>query len=103
MHGIRRKFWLFAKDSMLNAGVAIINPDYDPTEAYYQKILITHTERICSYDETRSELDCTRPRKGRGDRYIRDGKDDDGEVIVIKSSKSASVICGRLGTLNPKP
>jgi len=55
------EYFEVAKDVLLNAGVAIINPDYDPTEVYSQYILITHPERICSYDETRSELDCTRP------------------------------------------
>jgi hypothetical protein len=91
------------KDVLLDAGVAIINSEYDLTEVYSQEILITHLERICSYDETRLELDCTRPGKGKGDRYIKAGKDDDGEVIVTKSSKIASAMCERLGDGRPLP
>ena len=34
-----------ATDVLLDAGVAIVNPDYDPNEAYSQEILITHPER----------------------------------------------------------
>jgi hypothetical protein len=55
-----------AKEVLLNTIVSMINPDYDPTEVYSQEILITHPGRICSYDETRLELDCTKPRKGKG-------------------------------------
>ncbi len=83
---------------MLTTGVAKINPDYDPAEVFSQEIIITAPERICSYDETRVKMDCTKPCKGKGDRFIKgSGKEDDGEVIVTKSSKTATVVCGRLG------
>ena len=47
-------------------------------------------------------MDCTKPGKGKGDRFIK-SKEDDGEVIVTKSSKTASAICGRLGDGRPLP
>jgi hypothetical protein len=48
-----------AKGVLLNAGVALVNPDYDPDLPYSQEILITKPERIWPYDETKMELDCT--------------------------------------------
>ena len=59
--------------------------------------MITHPERICSYDETKMELDCTKGGKGNGDRTVRAGATDDGTTVVTKSSKCASAVCGRLG------
>ncbi len=60
-----------ARDVMLDARVAARIPDYDPEIPYREQILITHPERICSYDETKMELDCTKGGAGRRDRYIR--------------------------------
>jgi hypothetical protein len=37
----------------------------------------------------------------KGDPYIKADKDDDGEVIVTKSSKTAAAIFGRLGDGRP--
>jgi hypothetical protein len=42
---------------LIDAGVAIINLDYAPTVPYSEELLITRLERICSYDETKVELD----------------------------------------------
>jgi hypothetical protein len=81
---------------MLDAGMAVRNPDYDPQSPYSEKILITHPERICPYDETKMELDCTKGGAIKRDRYIRGPKDDE-ETIVTKSSWCASAACGRLG------
>ena len=77
-------------------GVAKINPDHDLDEVYSQEIIVTAPERIFSYDESRMEMDCTEPGKGKGKRFIKSVKDDDGEVIVTKSSKTATSVCGRL-------
>ena len=35
-----------SKGALLKAGVAILNPDYNPELPYSQEILITHPERI---------------------------------------------------------
>ena len=86
-----------ARDVLLDAGVAIRNPDYDPNIPYSEEIFIIHPERICSYDETKCELDCTRGGAGKKDRLVRAGAEDDGEAVVTKSSKCASAACGRLG------
>ena len=94
------EYFEIAKDVMLTSDVAKINPDYDPDEVYSQEIIITAVERVCAYDETRMEMDCTKPGKGKGDRFIK-GKEDDGEAIVTKSSKTATAVCGRLGDERP--
>jgi hypothetical protein len=41
---------------LLNAGVAVVNPDFDPELPYSQELMITEPARICSYDETKVEL-----------------------------------------------
>ncbi len=81
---------------LLKAGVAVLNPDFDPEKPYSKKLIITKPERICSYDETRVELDCTKGGQGNKDRTLR-VPDDDGTTVVTKSDKSASAVCGRLG------
>jgi hypothetical protein len=81
----------------LSAGVAVVNPEYDPELPYSQKILITKPERICSLDESKMKLDCTRGGLGKKYQTIRDGPDDDGATVVTKSDKCASAVCGRLG------
>jgi len=86
-----------AKNVLLKAGVAVVNPHYDPNLPYSQEILITKPARICSYDETKMELDSTRGFKGRNDKTIRNSPEDDGTMISTKSDKCASAVCGRLG------
>jgi len=82
---------------LINAGVAINNPTDDPSEPYSEKLIIVAPERICSYDETRVELDCTDPSKGLTGRIVRAGTKNDGTSLVTKSSKTASAVCSRLG------
>ena len=91
------KYYEVAKGVLLKAGVAELNPSYDPSLEYSEEILITHPERICSYDETKVELDCTSGGKGKTDTFIRDGPTDDGTGVVTKTGKCASAACGRLG------
>ncbi len=82
---------------LLKAGVAVLNPDFDPVVPYSQEILITHPERIWSYDETKMELDCTKGGKGKSDAIVTSGSGDDNIVVVTKSNKCASAVCSRLG------
>jgi hypothetical protein len=82
---------------LLKAGVAEANPDYDPMVPYSQQILITKPQQICSFDETKIELDCTKGGKGKGDTIVKTGPTDDGTAVVTKSDKCASAVCGRLG------
>ena len=53
-----------ARDVLINAGVAKLNADFDPDVPFSEEIVITRPERICSYDETKMELDCTRGGSG---------------------------------------
>jgi len=86
-----------SKGVLLKAGVSVVNPDYDPEVPYSQEILITHPERICSYDQTKMELECAKGGKGRKDWTLKAGPDDDGTTVVTKSDKCAFAVCGRLG------
>ncbi len=81
---------------LLKAGVAVLNPDFDPELSYSEELIITKPERICSFDETKVELDCTKGGKGKKDRTSR-VPNDDGTTVVTKSDKCASAVCGRLG------
>ena len=85
-----------AKGVLIKAGVAVLNPDFDPEKPYSEELIITKPGQIGSYDETRVELDCTRGGKGKKDRTLR-VQNDDGTTVVTKSDKSASAVCGRLG------
>ena len=67
------KSFKVAKDVVLKAGVAVLNEDFDPNKPYSEEILITAPKRICSYDETRMELDCTSGANGKTDMVIRAG------------------------------
>ena len=96
------EYFEVGKDIALTSGVAKINPDYDPEAVYSEEILITSPERICSYDETRMKIDCTKPGKGKSVQFIRT-MEKDGEVIVTHSSKTASAVCGRLDDGGPLP
>eukprot|EP00873_Tetraselmis_striata_P008858 jgi/Tetstr1/429122/TSEL_019084.t1 len=56
-----------AKGVLLKAGVARVNPNFQLDVPYSLEILITHPERITSYDESKLELDCIKGGKGKGD------------------------------------
>jgi hypothetical protein len=86
-----------ARDVLVNAGVAVHNREFNSGVPFSEKLLIVAPERICSYDETRVELDCTNPCKDESDCIIGDGVKDDGTSIVTKSSKSPTAVCGHLG------
>eukprot|EP00873_Tetraselmis_striata_P035901 jgi/Tetstr1/456165/TSEL_042933.t1 len=66
---------------MLNAGVAVRNPDYEPTVLCSEMPTITHPERIFSF-----ALDCAKGGKRKGDRIVRDGRHDWGEGLSTKSA-----------------
>jgi len=85
-----------AKGVLLDAGVVVCNPDYDPTFPYSEELLFTRPDRICSYDETKPELYSPKGGAGKRDRAIRDRFNDDGEVVVTNSGRYASAACGRL-------
>ena len=85
-----------ARDVLLDAGIAVRNPNYDPLVPYSEEFLITRPWMMCSFDETKMELDFTRGGAGSRDRFIRT-EEDDGEAVVTKSSCSTSAACGRLG------
>ena len=90
-------YYEIAEGVLRKAGVAEINQDYDPHVPYSEPLIITHPERILSYDETKVELDCTKGGKGGSDRVVRAGPGDDGETVVTKTGKCASAACGRTG------
>ena len=73
-----------AKGVLLDAGLVVCNPGYDSAVSYSKELLITRLERICSYDETKVELDCTKSGAGSRVRCIRDGSENDGEAVVTK-------------------
>jgi hypothetical protein len=86
-----------AKGVLLDAGGVVCNLYYDPRVPYYEELLITRPERVCSYEEMKVELDYAKGGTGIRDRCIRDGFMDDGKVVVTKSEMCALVARGRLG------
>ena len=85
-----------AKYVLLDVGVAVQNPHYYPQVPFSEEVSITRPERICSYDETKMELDCTKGGAGKRYRFV-NPIDDDGEMVVTKSSSCVSDTCGLLG------
>ncbi len=41
-------YFVVARDVLLNAGVAMLNPDFNPAVAYSPEIIIINPERICT-------------------------------------------------------
>lgn len=39
-----------AKGVLLKAGVAVLNPDFEPEKPYSEEVIITKPTRICSYE-----------------------------------------------------
>ena len=75
-------YFEMARDVLFDAGGAIRNSDFDPEIPYSEEIMITHPERIRSYDETKVELDCTRAGASKRDPCIREVRfpDDGGRM-----------------------
>jgi len=96
MENLERYFEV-ARDVLLNAGVAVSNPDNASNLPYSQELISTVPEKICSYKDTKMEMDCTKAGKGNDDKTIRDGVEDGNTAIVTKSSKCGSAVCDRLG------
>jgi hypothetical protein len=82
----------------VKAGVARVNHDYNPNVEGSEPIFIDKPHLIASFDETKVALDSTTTSKGKQDRGLRVGVEDDGECFVTKWSSCATVVCGRLGT-----
>ncbi len=83
-------YFEISKGVLSNTGVAVVNLDYDPNVPYSEEILITKPERICFYDETKMQLDCTRGGKGRTYNNVRWIPEDDGTTVATKSDKCTS-------------
>lgn len=98
-----KQYFEVAAQVLIDAGVAVANRRYEAGTPYSEPIVIIHPERICSYDETRLELDCTKGGKGKVDRIVRGGMDDDGSCLATKSSNTATTACGRTGDGKPLP
>jgi hypothetical protein len=84
--------------------VARVNPDYDdPNVEGNEPIFIDNPHLIASFDEAKAALDSITSNKGKQDRGLRAGVEDDGECFVTKSSSCATVMCGRLGNREALP
>lgn len=63
-------------DALVEAGVAVRNPDYDPEAAAgttaAEPVFITSPDRIVSFDETRVEADMTHAARGKRERGLFD-------------------------------
>ena len=92
-----RTYYDVAAGVLTIAGVAEPNTSFNPNLPYSEQLIITHPERIVSFDESKLEVDGTRGGKGKTDRITRVGIEDDGECTVPKSDKVATATCGRIG------
>jgi hypothetical protein len=79
------------------AGVARVNPDYDPNVKGSEPIFIDKLHLISSFNGTKVALNSTTTSKGKQDRGLRAGVEDDGGCFVTTSSSCSTVVCRRLG------
>lgn len=98
-----KQYFEVAAQVLIDAGVVVANRRYEAGTPYSEPLVIIHPKRICSYDETRVELDCTKGGKGKVDRIVRGGMDDDGSCLATKSNNTATTACGRTGDGKPLP
>ena len=84
-------------DTLVEEGIAIRNPDFDPDVPYSNPITIVHPERLISYDETDASLDQSAATKAGTTRTVRVGRGDNGQVLATKSSVHVTAVGGRIG------
>jgi hypothetical protein len=87
--------------ALVCAGVAKWNPDFvegnDPDSRAGQPIIITHPERIFSFDESRVELDMTKASKAKQERTIVDitvPREERGETLAAKGGLNGTGVGG---------
>ena len=84
------------EDTFLEAGIAVKNPDHDPTKPLDEPIKITHPQLLFSWDESKASLDMKQGGKSKGERIVKvDG--DGGETIANQGGGEASIVCGSYG------
>ncbi|KAK3262903.1 hypothetical protein CYMTET_28269 [Cymbomonas tetramitiformis] len=81
-------------DALVEAGLAVANPDWVHDDPDSCMIHITKPDRLFSFDETRLTMDCTDSSKSRQHRIVKTGKADDGEVLVNKGGGVATGVGG---------
>jgi hypothetical protein len=91
-------YFVVCAEVLVKAGVAHVNPSYDPNVKGSELVFIDKPHLVASFDETKVALDSTTASKGKQDRGLRAWVEDDEECFVTKSSSCATVVCGRVGT-----
>jgi hypothetical protein len=67
---------------LVKAGVAHLNPNYDPNVKGSEPVFINKPHLNASFDETKVALDSTTASKGKQDRGLRAWMEDDGECFM---------------------
>ncbi|KAK3248159.1 hypothetical protein CYMTET_42368 [Cymbomonas tetramitiformis] len=88
------KHYEVVADALVEAKLAVPNPDFDESDPDSCKIHITKPKRVLSFDETRLTMDCTESSKSKQERIVKPEKEDDGEVLVNKGGGVASGVGG---------
>ncbi|KAK3263638.1 hypothetical protein CYMTET_27571 [Cymbomonas tetramitiformis] len=92
-------------NTLVDAGLAVCNPDFEEADPDSVMIHITKPERVMSFDETRLSTDCTESSKARYRRsgHLKTGKGDEGEALANKGGGVATGVGGSLANGNSLP
>ena len=93
-------YYNVAQNVLLESGIAVVNPDFDPDVEYSQPILIPEENRwrILSYDETDVSLGTDHTSKKKSNKTVVGlAGEDDGAVVTYKSSGKITATAGRNG------
>ena len=96
-----RDWYTMLATALVDAGVAIVNPDYDasadPESRAGQPIIITHPDRIFSFDESRVEMDMTKASKAKQERTLVDKtvpRQERNETLAAKGGQNGTGVGG---------
>ena len=78
---------------LVELGIAVKNPSYDPSKPYDEELKITKPGRMISMDETRLTNDTMEAHKGKANRILMK-KGDDGTTVVNKGGGDGTGIGG---------
>ena len=78
---------------LVQHGIAVSNPTYNPNKAYDEVVKIIKPGRIISMDETRLTNDTMEAHKGKNNRSLL-SKGDDGTTVVNKGGGDGTGIGG---------
>ncbi|KAK3256831.1 hypothetical protein CYMTET_34053 [Cymbomonas tetramitiformis] len=90
-------------ESLVGAGVAVWNPDFDEDERHSAMVKIIKPERLLSFDETRLTMDQTSTSKSKVERIVTIDEEDVGDVVANKGGGDGTLCASTLASGDAGP